>query len=250
MMKLGKLPPVRNLNIFPLGFLTRSVELPRPPKVTDWMSKVTSWPMGRNDTIGDCTIAGGVNHMILGWSTYCGSPKMLSDEAIVDMYSSVTGYKPGDDKTDNGAIIDDVLSYWMTKGVSGDLLNSRVTVNSLDMDEVLDALEWFGGLNVGLQLPLSAMDQMDKLWDIPSEGLTGNGYVGSWGGHCVRVGRHEPGLFYCSTWGKTQVMTERFFRTYVDEVHGLINIDWISNNNLSPSGINLPGLLKYANILI
>lgn len=232
-MKLGKKAPKRDLHLLPLSLFTRKVALPNPAEKMDWYSKVPQWGMMRNDVLGDCTCAG-VGHAILQWTTYTGKTKLLSDDQIVQLYSKF-GYT-GTSQTDNGCVETDVLNYWKENGVFGDKLDSYVSVNPLDQNEIKDAISWFGNVYTGIALPKSAQNQ--QTWDIPSGGPVGDGAPDSWGGHCVIFVGYDEKTVTMVTWGGLKQATWGFVRTYMDECYALLNQDFLDVNGKAPSGMD------------
>ena len=102
----------------------------------------------------------------------------------------------------------------------------------------------FGGIDIGLELPISAQKQIGKTWDVPRGGATGNGEPGSWGGHCVTIYDYDGnGKFVCCTWGQLQKMTAKFLQTYCDnEAFAVVSKLWVSRGKC-PSGFDLGQLL-------
>jgi hypothetical protein len=236
-MRLGKRPHRHDPRVPKLArYLTAQ---PPPPAAVDWFSRVPSWPMMKNEALGDCTCAA-VGHIIQQWTTYAGAPRVLSDDDVVALYEAVGGYRPGDASTDQGAVELDVLTYWLTTGVAGDNLAAFVSLHLVDepggLDEVRNAIAWFGNAYIGVALPVSAQSQ--EIWDTPAEGLEGQGAPGSWGGHAVPlVGYDEQGLI-CVTWGALKRMTWRFYADYCDEAYGLLSRDFVSAQGTTPAGLS------------
>jgi len=233
-MKLGKLQARKNLHLLPLSFFTRKISLPTPVPSVDWYSKVPAWGMMKNDQLGDCTCAG-VGHAILQWTTYAGTPKLLTDDQVVQTYMNF-GYKPSDPSTDRGCVESDVLDYWKNTGVFGDKLANYVSVNPQDINEIKDAINWFGNVYTGIALPISAQSQ--QTWDVPSSGTQGTGAPDSWGGHCVIFVGYDDKTVTCVTWGGLKQMTWAFVRTYMDECYALLNKDFINTAGTDPAGIS------------
>ena len=94
------------------------------------------------------------------------------------------------------------------------------------------AIALFGGLYIGLSLPLSAQTQ--DVWDVDT---SPNGKRGSWGGHCVFVPDYDATGLTCITWGAPKKMTWPFWGTYCDEAHALLSPNW-----KAPAGFDLAAL--------
>jgi hypothetical protein len=242
-MKLGKLAPHHDLRVPMLAKYT--VSLPAAPAQIDWSDGLQNWGVMRNDTLGDCTCAA-VGHAIQTWTKNAGIETTLPDSTIVSLYSAVAGYDPASGANDNGAAETDVLTYWLKNPVAGHALDGFVAVQPKDIRDVKDALWLFGGVYIGLALPLSAQRQVGTLWCVPAGGLAGDGAAGSWGGHAVYVVAYDSRGFTCITWGKPQRMSWNFWVAYCDESYGLLSHDWITTNGqhqgLAPSGFDAAAL--------
>lgn len=258
---LGKRRAKRNMKLMALSSLTRKAILSPPPEIVDWIWKANDkpdWSMFANDKIGDCTVAAAANLMRV-WSTVARRPPiLLTDAEVIGAYSAITGYVPGAEATDQGAVIDDVLGYWQHTGIGGHRIDARVTVDPLDTDQLRDAIAWYGGIDVGLQLPLTAQTQLDagEPWDVVATSPNGQQLAdhphvapNSWGGHSVAICGYDPEHFYSITWGKVQAITPEFLKVYCDEAFGCISHDWIRDNDLSPSELHFETLLKDAGYL-
>ncbi len=55
--------------------------------------------------------------------------------------------------------------------------------------------------------------------------------------NCVICLDYSPAGLTCVTWGKLQLMTWRWFDTYVDEIFCILSPDWL-NGNKTPNGFN------------
>jgi len=239
--RLGKLPPRRDPSIPPLGLLTRGVALPPPKPAVNWMAGV-SYAMEANDRLSDCTCAA-VAHLVAQWSTRVGHPVSIAETDVVGLYQAACGYSPNNPTSDLGGICDDVLTYVQAHGIAGHKIAARASIDPLDLAQVKDAIDWFGGVYVGVQLPVSADTQFDagETWD-----LAPGDEPGSLGGHCVQIGRYDSRerLLWCSTWGAVQPMTEAWFLACCDEAHAIVSPDWIrATNSISPSGLHVASLL-------
>jgi len=207
--------------------------LPAIPPAFNWSTKVKKWGMMKNDVIGDCTIAG-AGHLVEAWTmNETGTEAIIPDAQIVAAYSAITGYDPRTGANDNGAVLLDVLRYWKAKGIGNHKIGAYVAVQPKNHAHVEAACYLFGGLYIGVNLPISAQDQ--KIWDVPSEGTTGNGTPGSWGGHCVDIINYNASGLTVVTWGMLQTMTWRFLDAYCDEIFAICSGDWLSKGK-SPNG--------------
>ncbi len=236
MMKLGK-KPVR-FDKRTLFLANYNKDLAPPPPSCDLTAKMSNLGMMGNDTLGDCTCAA-VGHIIQTWTAEVGNQVIIPDQDIVALYEEVSGYNPNDPNSDQGAVELDVLNYWKAHPVDGNQLSSYVALNTQNMNEIMQAIFFFGGSYIGIQLPLTAPQQ--TLWTVVSQ--DGNGKPGSWGGHAVPVVAYDGEYVTCITWGALLKMTWDFFAYYCDEAYALLSPDIVGGGQ-SPEGFNLDQLTQ------
>jgi hypothetical protein len=231
-MKLGRRAIKRDTRTLRLArYLEGS--LPAPPAAYDWTRGVTQWGMMLNDRLGDCTIAGAA-HAVQVWTAALGKMVTIADAEILAAYERFDGYDPHRPETDRGGIELDVLTKWRKQGFAGHPLLGFADPVSSDLDMIRRAIYWFGGVYIGVALPLTA--QRQDTWDLVSR--NGRGAPGSWGGHCVFVPKYDRNGFTCITWGGLKRMTNAFWVNYVDESHALLGADWIGAHG-TPLGFDL-----------
>jgi hypothetical protein len=219
--------------------------LPPPPAAQDWTKGITSWGMMLNDALGDCTIAG-CGHAIQVWTANTGSMVTLPDTTIENYYEQWDGYHPDDPSTDNGGIELDVLNDWQKQGLAGNALVAFADPKPANLTEIRQSIALFGGVYIGLSLPLTAQNQ--EVWDVAPHGGT-NSKPGSWGGHCVFVPKYDAKSFTCITWGQLKTMTVAFWNKYCDEAHALLAQDWLTANG-APTGFNQAQLQADLNAIV
>lgn len=229
-MKLGKKPRRFDQRTLRLArYLTPALP-PPPPSVTNSQG-ITAWGMMLNDNLGDCTIAG-VAHAIQVWTLSQGSEVTVPDSTVLQYYEQWDGYNPSNPASDQGGVELDVLNDWRQQGFAGHSLMAFADPDPQDKLHVQQAVALFGGLYIGVELPLSAQTQ--DVWDVD----TGpNGKPGSWGGHCVFVPGYDATGLTCITWGAPKKMTWGFWGTYCDEAHALLSPDW-----QPPAGFDMAAL--------
>ena len=236
-MKLGRKAIKTDTRTLRLArYMGASDTLPVAPAAVDWTRGIKDWGMMLNDSLGDCTIAG-CAHAVQVWTANMGSMATVADADILKAYEAWDGYNPADPSTDAGGIELDVLNDWRKSGLAGHTLAAFADVSSSLLPVVRQAINLFGGVYIGISLPLSAQTQ--DVWD-PTGSLTESA-PGSWGGHCVFVPKYDAAGFTCITWGQLKTMTTAFWNTYVDEVHALLSPDWLGTMG-SPEGFNLTAL--------
>ena len=210
-------------------------DLPEPPESVDWQTPVdaTGWPMYGNDQIGDCTFAEIGHHIQLVTAAATGTPVRVSDDAVLTGYEAVSGYRPGDESTDVGCRMADVMGYWMKTGVGGHQILAYASIHPSNTKLVRQAIALFGGVSIGMNFPKSAEDQFNA--GQPWQYVRGSR---SRGGHCVLLGAYSPGKWKVITWGAEQEMTDLFYQHEVDEVWLPVTVEWFKDGK-SPTGIDM-----------
>jgi hypothetical protein len=242
-LKLGKSPARHDPRTLLLASYT-TTSLPTPPASFDLTGKVKSWGMMENDQIGDCTCAA-AGHLLMEWTANAGK-KMFSptDKQIVAAYSAITGYNPKTGANDNGAVEIDVLNYWRQSGIAGHRIGAYVALEPSNQNHVMDSVYIFEGCYIGLQLPISAQEQVQnhQPWSVPPGGPTAGGKPGSWGGHAVPVVAYDSRGVTVVTWGALQVMTWSFWETYCEEAYAILSNDYVTGKKTTPQGFKLQDL--------
>jgi hypothetical protein len=219
--------------------------LPSPPVNSGLVSAVSSWPMYLNDTIGDCVEAAW-GHMVEQWTQYAGKPQVPTDAQILDLYEGAAGFNPNDPSTDQGTVIIDLLNYLRQRKQ----IVAYGSINPLDPVAIQKSVVTFGGVLIGIALPVTAQTPPNganglPVWNFQS--LSGDGQPGSWGGHSVPIVGYgvdnvgNPGTMVV-TWGQLYDMTYGFLSAYCTEAYAIITQDWIEADGKSPSGFDLAQL--------
>lgn len=202
----------------------------------DWLSKVPSYPMYGNDTIGDCTCAA-AGHMLQAWTAYASAEVTVPDDAVLSAYEAVSGYDPATGANDNGAVMQDVLSYWRKTGIGGHKILAFAQIDHTNPTQVRAAIEAFGGIYVGVNFPDSAMQQFDQHqpWTVVARAQIE-------GGHAIHVGAYTGAELTCVTWGALQGLDDAWWAAYVEEAWVVVTQDWIAANGSTPAGETVAAL--------
>lgn len=218
------------------------------------------FPMYGNDMIGDCTIAG-LGHLFGAWTKYAGTEPgyvqpgtlypgtqvVFTDQAIVRAYSAVSGYNPVTGANDNGATLQDVLSYAHKtglpdpSGLRAHKVDAYAEIRNLTPAGLSVALSRFGGVYVAVSLPQSAEDQFnagDPWTPVPGSPILG--------GHCITLQRVHTGLddLTFATWGSLVNANMAWVHQYVTEAWAVYSADFINaSTGESPSGLNATQLV-------
>ena len=205
-----------------------------------------SAPMYLNDQLGDCTCAG-IGHCAGAQSKFgAGSELLYSNAQIELLYERAAGYVPGDPSTDQGATLQQILSY--VKGnpsiLPGYTLDAYAQLGNIDWAGLTTALKLFGTVYLAVNLPQSAEDQFNA-----GEPWT---YVGDEpvGGHCITLTGFDGGenSGRVATWGKSdQKVQMEWWNQYGSEAWVPYSKVWLRTNGEAPNGLNEADLLDDMN---
>jgi hypothetical protein len=173
-----------------------------------------------NDTYGDCTIAG-AGHMIVAANALVnGSDPIPTDPEIQQEYFAETG------GPDSGCVEADVLKNWYTRGLfqmnTGNVCSTNkiagyAPVNPQSIRDVQQAIAFYGGCYIGVQLPQSAQQQFgeDDQWTVvPGSPIEG--------GHCILYVAYDAHNLYAVTWGAVIAVAYPWHAAYCDEAWAVV----------------------------
>lgn len=232
-LKLGKLPAKFGPKDFRLkNYLMPN--LPPIPKEYTHADMIADWGMLGNDRWGDCTCAGAAHEHML-WSAEGEQPIGFNDTDVVADYLTITGNQ------DVGAYVHEVLDYRRKVGMldaNGNRHKIDAYIRLDNLDEVRTAIYLFSAAAIGFLVTNTAMRQFQTghTWHpsiCPETTL---------GGHYVPLIGYGPNRLYCVTWGKIQPMSEKFFRTYVDEMWAILCLDMLGADGVTAEGFNVEQL--------
>ena len=245
-VKLGKLAPHPASVSKRVDFVRLvGTDLPAPAPSRDYTMGVTKRPMFGNDAEGDCTCAA-IANMFVGWLLVVYGKIWLPTTAdVLALYSAITGFDPsktdaqGNNPTDKGAVIEDVLTYVELHGFFGHHLIGSAAVDPTDVVNIKRAIDWFGYVDLGVGLCKAWQGQ--KKWDVPTlwQRVVARAAwaVGSWGGHCVCSQKYDEGGLYVWSWGELYYVTWAAVAMYFDTVDVVLSATWIGKGQ-SPAGLD------------
>ena len=238
-LKLGKHAP--KFHPRTLFYHNYHVSVPPPPSVSYYYKRLLrdSWQMLGNDTVGDCTFAD-AGHQIMLNNSYTGKGPNPSLDDIIKGYSAVSGYDQTAGSNDNGCAITDVMNYRNTVGIGGDKISAWVQIDPTNLEHVRQAIHVFGGVQIGVQLPNSAMDQFNSNQDWTVVANDG----GIAGGHDIfGCGYPDGNSLAIISWGRALLASLPWIAKYCDEMYATVSMDWLDmRSGLSPSHLNLDAL--------
>lgn len=149
-------------------------------------------------------------------------------------------------KPDNGLSMLGTMKDWRSEGwkVAGNnyTIYAFARVNQYDHMEVKQAITYLGGLQVGMKVTQSSVDQFDegKKWiRVNNEGK----FLGR---HAIYVVGYDDEGLTCITWGKRQKMSWEWWDKNVDEVYAVVDN---RNKWQDDSPIDVQKLNEYLNII-
>lgn len=242
--KLGRQPsPVDHRDLRLASYLQA---VPDPPAQVDYLTGSAIWATLGNSTVGDCVYAG-EGHLIQTWTQAAtGKRARITTAQTLKRYTAETGYTPSDPSTDQGANERDALKNWLKSPFVGHSITAFGAIavpQQLSVSEMrtFKQAHWvLGGLYLGLDLPISAQQQIHdhKPWDVTSGP---DSKAGSWGGHAVTAGAVSDQGVTVVTWGQKQLLTWAFVAAYVSECWGVVSQDFLKAGK-SPGGFDLATL--------
>lgn len=243
-MRFGKHAPKRSLKTLSLSNYLNAGQVPCPQKWA-WERPI-DYGMLANDRLGDCVIAGAA-HLEMNWRAVsnAGTPLVFSESDVIADYSAVGGYVPGDASTDNGCNMLDAMHYWLRKGFVGrPIAQTFATLDVQNVDQIKAAIYLFGGVPIGFNVPQSMVDELNAGVDPTFSFVQGDKASGE--GHCVLpVGYGRSGVALIS-WGKVYRTSWDFWQAWVDEAYCVVSKDWLKASGVSPTGLDLDGMLADA----
>ena len=248
-LKYGKLPFSPDARDFKYAKYRGTAPLPQPPDPDNFGhdTAVPAWGMLGNDAVGDCAIAGPM-HMIELWTAANGRPVLFTTQDALDGYSAVAGYDPrqaddsGNNATDTGCVLRDVLKYWKNTGFtdsSGRVhqIGAFLQVDAADLKNLVEGLYIFGASLSGLQVPDTMQDQFSARQTftvVPGARIDG--------GHCMPLAGKKNGLFRGLTWNDVLPATVEAVQTYYDEHWIILTQDQVNGLGVTPEGFNMDQL--------
>jgi hypothetical protein len=196
--------------------------------------------MMANDVLSDCTCAA-FYHAIQLWSSLTSTEDTEPDSNVIALYSAVTGYNPADPSTDNGANMQDVLTYLYNTGAPVGIglrnkIQAFVEIDPTNIQDLQRTIYDSGVAYIGVNLPTSAMSG-NSIWDIGGDQTIE-------GGHCISLVGYDTNAhtFKLISWGQFYTATEAFINKFCEEAYGIVDASWIAGNGDTPLGMTIDEL--------
>ena len=251
-LKFGKKAPKfdkRTLKFAEIVVPTALPPIPDKYDIDDSVGLNVAGNMFGNDSWGDCVIAARANQQ-LRFELYRHNKiiPVSTDDVLKEYWteedasgvktcwlSKTFGKHP-----DEGLAMIDSLKRWRKLGWV--LNGNNYTIfafASLDFKnkvEVKQATYLLQGIQVGIQLPQSAINQFNngESWYVSNE----NSQI--IGGHAIYIVGYDEGGPVCLTWGKKQKITWPFWEKYVDEAYATVDNKnlWIPDDPINVELLN------------
>jgi hypothetical protein len=145
---------------------------------------------------------------------------IFTDDRIIELYSDIAGYAPGQKATDRGCDQRTALNYWANNGVPRGSVHDIagwMSVNPSDPDEYRTALWLFENLLIGMELPdawINLRPTMSNfVWGVVGPPNPKND-------HCVAAVAYTANCVTISTWGITRILTNAAIAKYATQGAG------------------------------
>jgi hypothetical protein len=237
-LKLGKQPATQDPKDLVFAKYVDTSKLPKAPAEFGHESLFPpkGWGMLGNDDWGDCAWAGPAHETMLLAKE---DKKLVSftTQGVLSDYAAGTGFDPnagppGENQTDKGSNVRDVLKYRRTTGVvdangKRHKIGAFVKLHPGNIEHILQALYIFEVVGIGFLFPDFAMDQFHRgePWDVkPGAPVPTEGH------YVCAVGKRAN--IDVVTWGSLQQMTVPFFEKYCDEAWAYISTETLNNGHM------------------
>lgn len=241
-MRLGKTPARMNATVLKLSdYLDHAEIAPHIP--VEFGPDGGDWGVNGNDLYQTCVWAGAARETEL-WSRDAGFAVTIDTEQSLADYATVTGFDPGNPKTDLGTDVQVAASYRRrvglldTNGVRH-RIGGYVSLIQGEPDQLAAATYVFGAIGVGLRFP----DYAQEEFEAGSPWAVRYGVPKMLGGMYVPVtGRGANGNFRVIAWGRMHEMQPSFYRRYCDEAICYLTPEFL-RAGAAPLGFNRARLL-------
>jgi hypothetical protein len=216
----------RNLQLskyFPKG-------LREAPPIRRWDEETDLSNMLGNDVYGNCTYVTAAHAMQLMHSVVLDITTLFDEQDFIELCrerKALRGYSILQRNKD-----------WRKLGILDNKIEAFASFDSTNANLTRQVVNEFSFADIGLLLPRAW--QESTLWDIG----TGKDFTpNSWGSHSVPIVGYNETSFFVSTWGRIIEMTSEALTAYSDEGFAIVDKLWISDQNISPSGILFEDLM-------
>jgi len=238
--KFGKLPPVIDHRTIPLRAVLRAELLPELPLTYDnhEVYDVIDNFMFANDQYGDCVKASRAHQTLVFEAFEQGKQIEITDQEVIDEYFKETGGR------DSGLILLTSIKDWRNDGwpVGGRnyTIYAFASVDWLDHEEVKQCIHLLGGVNLGMKVYQTDLDQFNanEGWHLTDNNGAFKGRHGiyackyrdlhngiEWTKYpeASKIVSYSQDGVWVMTWGRKQFMDWAFFDARIDEAYGIVD---------------------------
>lgn len=236
---LGRVPSRNDLRTLRLARYLSARDYPAPPPARDWTGSIR-YPYLLNDRLGCCTITA-LAHLAQAHAAAHGEALHFVDADIETAYRAVSGYD-GTPATDRGAQMIDALVYARRVGIGGWKIGAFVRVNAHDPTELRAAINLFGGVYVGADLPRRIMDQGAEWHLPPAIERTTNDAPNSLGGHAFALLGYDRLALRALPWITPTTIGNTWWSLYGAEAWAFLDGRWVTGERPAPNGFDIEQL--------
>jgi hypothetical protein len=173
-------------------------------------------------------------HLIQSWNAQTGqnTPAAPQEQQVIAAYLKLTGGQ------DTGLVESQVLKRWMSSGLWNNRIVGYAPVNVHSLDALRQAIAYFGGVYVGIQVPTNAQDQFraGQPWTL----VSGWAQQPIEGGHAIPLLGYDDQWLYAITWGAVQKVAWDWWSAYGDEAWVILSEEY--QNAGKADGIDVAAL--------
>lgn len=212
---------------------------PAPPPARDWTGSTRySWYL--NDRLGCCTITA-LAHLAELHAARNGESCSITDADIEEAYRAISGYD-GTPATDRGAQMLDALVYARHIGIGDWRIGAFVRVDLDDVIELRAAVNLFGGVYLGADLPQRIREQGAE-WELPPiPARTNDDEPSSLGGHAFVITGYDRTHLRALPWITPTTIGNAWASLYGAEAWAVIAESWVSGERPAPNGLDVDRL--------
>lgn len=223
---------------------------PQPPVSADWLSALPAdlgMMLNGYDAanpgapqLGCCPIAA-LHHARQVWSKAGSGTEVTDPNAdVLTDYERFCGYVPGNQSTDCGGVLQNVLAGAYKDGITTatgvDKLLAYVEIDPRQQMDIKSCIAFGGGVYLGIRVSQSLEnanpgDVINRTDDITDAG------------HCVWGGAYDADGIWCITWGFRIKLTWEAFAAMCDEAYFLADACFIDKTGHTPSNLTQADLI-------
>jgi len=252
---LGRRKPKTQERTFRSGLSLLAAPIPTPPaRIAVSASCAGGLSQTFMNTELGCCVISHHAHFLANITSQIGKTFIYTDKQIINDYSAVGGYIPGDPFSDQGCDIGTDLSYLQSTGFpDGSKLLGSINLDPTSQLALTQSVWITNGVCFGMSMPDAWIDpapqQSGFVWDIAGEPNDSNG-------HCFTGFAYPTAQgIAIATWGMVGTITWGAIAKYGaasvnGEVHSYVNPTMVhSTTGLAPNGLTLNQICTYFNSL-